>query len=85
VVVAEEVMEAEPLGEVLLGDLLRQRHRSGQQLVVADMGGAAGEWKDTDERLVLDGLLWVRVREAERGARGGVEDEVAQVRGGGIE
>jgi len=49
-----------------------------------ELGDHVAAGKDANERLVLDSQLGVWVREAERGARGGVEDEVARVRGGGI-
>ncbi|RCV31688.1 hypothetical protein SETIT_6G198200v2 [Setaria italica] len=52
----------------------------GQELRDDVAAAAAGAGEDADDRLVLDGLLRARVREAERGPRGGVEDEVARVR-----
>nr|TKW11004.1 hypothetical protein SEVIR_6G205600v2 [Setaria viridis] len=52
----------------------------GQELRDDVAATAAGAGEDADDRLVLDGLLRARVREAERGPRGGVEDEVARVR-----
>ncbi|PVH37122.1 hypothetical protein PAHAL_6G251200 [Panicum hallii] len=51
----------------------------GQELGDHVAAAAAGAGEDAEEPLVLDGLLGARVREAERGPRGGVEDEVARV------
>jgi hypothetical protein len=52
----------------------------GKEFGDDEAAATAGAGEDAEERLVLDGLPRARVREAERGPRGGVEDEVARVR-----
>uniref|UniRef100_A0A0Q3V454 Uncharacterized protein n=1 Tax=Setaria italica TaxID=4555 RepID=A0A0Q3V454_SETIT len=51
----------------------------GHELSNHVAAAAAGAGDEADERLVLDGLLRAGVREAERGAGGGVEDEIARL------
>ncbi|CAO2202383.1 unnamed protein product [Urochloa humidicola] len=53
----------------------------GEELGYDVAAAAAGAGEEADERLVLDGRVGAtaRVREAERGPRGGVQDEVARV------
>lgn len=68
-----EVSEAAEVGRVAA----HERQKLGDHVAAGVSAAEGGE--DTDECLVLDGLLGDRVREAKCGAHGGVEDEAARV------